>query len=74
MMTPATVPSCPRLPTVVTLQIPSQDSKQHDFLVDMADQLAPEVSLKKINELICSVKLLEQASCFWRQIYYFSLL
>lgn len=70
-MVPALVPRCHHLPAVV---ISSQDSKQYDFLVDLADQLAPEVSLKKLNELICSVKLLEEASCFWRQIYYCSLL
>lgn len=70
-MVPASVPRCPHLPAVV---ISSQDSKQYEFLVDLADQLAPEVSLKKLNELICSVKLLEEASCFWRQIYYCGLL
>lgn len=55
-----------------TSVIPSQGSKQHDFLVDLApecsfkklnDQLAPECSLKKLNELICAMKLFEQADC-----------
>ena len=48
--------------------IPSQDTKWHHFLVDLEDQLAPKMYLKKLNECNFSVKLLEQASYTWRQV------
>lgn len=53
---------------------PSQDSEQHDFLGELADQLAAKFSLKNLNTLIRSVKLFVQTGHIWRQVCYFSLL
>lgn len=53
--------------------IPSQDSEQRDFLVELADQLAPKFSHKKLNELICPAKVFVWASYTWRLVHYFCL-